>query len=354
MRILHLYRPRLPGVRAQTIQVLHTTHALARAGHELTVIADRAKSEVNLDDALKRLDLNPHKRLQIRLNPYLNNMWAGIWFRREVLKWWKGPPGIVLARDKRRLLEAMRYYSGRHKIILECHALDSAIAEEKGESGRKWTKIEGRLAQDCHGLIANCDGVMSLWKAKHRLPEHVATIHNATRINSPFSWEPGRNLRCIGSWKSYKGVGRLKDLARAIDRPVEFFGATESEIADNAQERILLRPKIPYGETQGIIQGARALLLPLNKDLFGTKLTSPLKLWDYLASPVPIIAPDLPTIREIQLMTGSEIHLHEPENLTDLIRAVKEAVNASPRKPHYRTWIQRAIEVDAFIKRVMA
>ena len=354
MRLLHLYRPRLPGLRAQTIQVLHTTHALARAGHEVTVIADRSGPDANLEDALKQLGLKPHPRLKIQLNPYQHNMWAGIWYRRQTLKWWKGPPGVVLARDKKRLIEAMRFYSGRHKIILECHALDSAVAEEKGESGKRWEKIERYLAEHCHGLISNCGGVMHLWAEKYTLPKHTKIIHNATRINTPGDWEPQRSLRCIGSWKDYKGVDILKELARSIDRPVEFFGASVQDIQANEKERIQLRPQASYDDVQKIIHGARALLLPLNKDLFGTKLTSPLKLWDYLASPVPIIAPDLPTIHEIQSMTDAELHFFIPGDLEDLISAVNTALKAPPRQPHYRTWLQRAIEVDAFIKEVNA
>ena len=193
---------------------------------------------------------------------------------------------------------------------------------------------------------------MRLWADKHPIPEHRQIIHNATRISTPVEWKPQRSLRCIGSWKTYKGVELLKELARSIDRPVVFYGASQDDIHENKEERLQLKPKASYGTVQEIISGASALLLPLNKDLFGTKLTSPLKLWDYLASPVPIIAPDLPTIHEIQKITGAEMHLFIPEDLKDLKRAVKTALQATPRKPYYRTWLQRAIEVDAFIKKV--
>ena len=195
--------------------------------------------------------------------------------------------------------------------------------------------------------------VSDLWTERHPLPRHVETIHNATGISKAIDWVPKRELRCIGSWQTYKGMALLKALARHIDRPVVFFGATEQEITDNAHEQIRLMPKSPYGKTQQIMSEARALLLPLNNDLFGNKLTSPLKLWDYLATPIPIIAPKLPTILEIQNLSKTRMHLHHPDDLNDLQRAVQEALVAEPRAPYYRTWLQRAAEIDAFIKQVV-
>ena len=40
LRVLVLYRPKLPSARAQSIQVLGTAHALAELGCRVTLIAD--------------------------------------------------------------------------------------------------------------------------------------------------------------------------------------------------------------------------------------------------------------------------------------------------------------------------
>ncbi len=39
MRIVHLYRPQVPDLRAQAIQVMHSCHALVRRGHTVKLFA---------------------------------------------------------------------------------------------------------------------------------------------------------------------------------------------------------------------------------------------------------------------------------------------------------------------------
>ena len=48
MRLLHLYRPRLPGLRAQAIQVVHTCRALSEQGFSVTLLADSSDSRSDL------------------------------------------------------------------------------------------------------------------------------------------------------------------------------------------------------------------------------------------------------------------------------------------------------------------
>ena len=103
-----------------------------------------------------------------------------------------------------------------------------------------------------------------------------------------------------------------------------------------------------------LLARSRALVLPLADNLFGRALTSPLKLWDYLATPLPVVAPDLPTVREIAAMTGAPLHLHRPGDPADLARAVEAALAAPPREPHLRSWTDRAREIVAVARRAGA
>lgn len=106
---------------------------------------------------------------------------------------------------------------------------------------------------------------------------------------------------------------------------------------------------VAYPEVPDRLMKSDVLLLPLRDNLFGRRLTSPLKLWDYLAIDRPIVAPDLATVREIQRISGVRMHLHTPEDGDDLNRAVREALNASPRAPFVRTWAQRAEELESLL-----
>ncbi len=115
MRLLHLYRPRLPGCRAQAVQVLHSCHALAARGHQVTLLADRGPAPATPARVLADFGLDALPNLDLRISPWAHSGLAGRWFRRQLSAWWAGPPGLLLVRDQRRLLQALgQLGAGRH------------------------------------------------------------------------------------------------------------------------------------------------------------------------------------------------------------------------------------------------
>ena len=347
MRILHLYRPQLPGTRAQAIQVLHACHTLASLGHRVTLLADRGQGTA--DDALAGFGLAPVDGLDLRLAPTSQRTAAGLWFRAQALAWWAGPPGVVLARDKGRLRWLLRTTgdSHRHRVVLEAHELDSAQLAERGEDPHAAAELERWLLPRLDGLITNCGGTMEMWQETHgdALPQARVVAHNAvsaSRRRGPRP--PDAVIRCVGSLRAYKGVAALAEAAGLLPLPVELIGGSPDEQAalGAVPENVRLRPPVPYAAVPDILCRSAVLVLPLADNLFGRRLTSPLKLWDYLATSVPIVAPDLPTTREIDAMSGHSLHWFAPQQPDSLVRAVQSALSAPHRSPFVRTWQERA------------
>lgn len=350
MRILHLYRPRLPGTRAQAIQVLHACHALASLGHEVTLLADREPR--GADDPLHAMGLAPVPGLDLRVAPTHYAPAAGWWFRAQVLAWWAGPPGIVLARDKRRLRWLVRVTAGsrRHRRVLETHELDSALALEAGQDPRRSLALEAWVLDHIDGLIANCGGTLRRWEQAwgDRLPARRVVAHNAVspeRRRGPRP--PEAVVRVVGSLRAYKGIAGLARAAGDLPIPLELVGGSPEEAAalGALPPNVQVHPALPYPEVPDLLARSAVLLLPLADNLFGRELTSPLKLWDYLATSVPIVAPDLPSVREIQDLTGAPLHLFPADRPEELPQAVRRALQAPPRTPFLRTWRQRAEEL---------
>jgi len=129
--------------------------------------------------------------------------------------------------------------------------------------------------------------------------------------------------------------------------PLELIGgsADEQSALGELPPNVRLRPPVPYVQVPDLLSRSAALLLPLADNLFGRHLTSPLKLWDYLATSVPIVAPDLPTVREIEAQTGVCLHRFEAADPAGLVHAVQRALSAPPRTPFVRTWADRAREL---------
>lgn len=356
MRILHLYRPRLPSLRAQAIQVTHTCHTLATAGHEVTLLADRG-GPGGPPEALRALGLTPLPNFRLRLCPWTHKGLAGTWFRAQLAAWWLGAPGWVLARDKRRLREALDWLGARHRVLLETHELDSALAEERQDTAAAafWRALEERLLPQCDALVANCGGTLDAWEAAYPglLPKRRRTSHNAISASRRRNLhpEPDPVIRCVGSLRHYKGFQALVDAAGALPLPLELIGGSDTERASlSAGPGVRMRAPVPYPAVPDLLAQSRALLLPLQDNLFGRQLTSPLKLWDYLATAAPVIAADLPSIREIAAMTGAPLHLYTPGDRQSLLAAAHRALSATPRAPVVRTWSDRTAELLALME----
>ncbi len=84
--------------------------------------------------------------------------------------------------------------------------------------------------------------------------------------------------------------------------------------------------------------------------------SSPLKLWDYLASGVPIVGADLPSLR--RAAPGAFLP-YRPDDPSALARALQRCMTDEALRVELlaratvRTWDQRAAELEAFLSRVL-
>lgn len=339
MRLLHLYRPRLPSTRAQAIQVFRTCHALASLGHEVTLLADRGNEPTEL---WRKMGLRPLPSLDVQISPFRHPGLAGVWFRHRLRRWWGGPPGVILARDKRRLLAAVdRLGTGGHTIVLETHELES------GEDHSTAKSVEARCLEIADALVANCGGTLQAWKEAHApsLPTYVC--HNASHVDRP-ALEPVRDhVLVLGTLREFKGVDQMLEAMKGLPFPVKWIGA---ESPRETASHIHISSPIPHGEIDDVLACARVLVAPLGDNRFSHQLTSPLKLWDYLGTTRPIVTAQTAATDEIVRLSGSSMHRFKPGSVHGIQTAIQEAWNAGPRAPFHRSWHQRAVELDAILR----
>jgi glycosyltransferase involved in cell wall biosynthesis len=360
MRVLHLYRPRVPATRAQSVQVVHTCHALARRGHVVTLLADRATPEAaraaglaagadpgDPTAVLAAYGLDHPATFDLRIAPTVWPPGAGVWFRWQLARW---SGDVVYARAKRYVA---RVPAGV-PVVVEAHEVDSALAEERGGDPAPARALEAAVYARAAGLVANCGGTLALLEATHALPPRRVVLHNATRADRAVARAPaegGPLVGYTGSPRAYKGLATV--LASISAWPA---GAS-LELVGGAPEGAVLPPNaravppVPYGALPARLARYHALLLPLDDTLFGRALTSPLKLWDYLATGIPIVAADLPSTREIG---GDILHYYRPGDPASLAAALTRALAAGASPVRLRTWDDRAAEVEAFLAGCLA
>ncbi len=332
MRILHLYRPRIPETRAQALQVVHTCHALASRGHAITLLADRAEGfGGGAAEALEAYGLDHPAGFDLRISPTGWLPGAGLWFRMMVSTWCM-KPGVVYARAKRYI----SWVPARIPVVLEAHELDSALDVEAGRDPTANRMLEASVFARARGIVTNCGGTLDCIRAAYAELPPARVVWNATRADRAVVGVGGTGVGVVGSAKEYKGVA---EVLRAAGVPVTLVGAS-SPIPG-----VTVRPPVPYSEVPAALAAFDALLLPLAPNLFGRALTNPLKLWDYLATDRPIVAPDLPTIREVT----NAVHLYDPADLSTLPAAISRALAQGHRSSQLRTWDDRAAEIEAFL-----
>jgi glycosyltransferase involved in cell wall biosynthesis len=136
---------------------------------------------------------------------------------------------------------------------------------------------------------------------------------------------------------SWKGVDTLALAALSLpeDVYVYFVGGTPGDrevlqkfVADHQAPRIEFFPHQEHAQIPYFFKAADVLILPNTAKEAASKFeTSPVKLFEYMSSEVPIVASDLPSIRDI--VDDNEVWYFEPDNPESLSAAVAQ-VFANP------------------------
>jgi hypothetical protein len=238
-------------------------------------------------------------------------------------------------------------------VVLEVHALDAALDAEAGRDPGPSARREAAAARLADGVVANCAGTLQAWREAGlvgALPalacDNAADPSRARPTTPTDGW-----ARCFGSFLPMKGLELLLAAAALVGRPLELVGGEASALAalpGAGAARVVVRPPLPYAQVPEAMAASEVLLLPLRDNRFGRCFASPLKLWDYLLTDRPIVAPALPTLQEPADRLRLPIHWHRPEDPADLARAWAEGAAAGPRPRFVRSWDQRAEELLQF------
>ncbi|WP_016953445.1 glycosyltransferase family 4 protein [Anabaena sp. PCC 7108] len=183
-------------------------------------------------------------------------------------------------------------------------------------------------------------------------PEKVITIHNG--FNSLFmgrqpekltTWREkllpdGRDKLVVyaGALKQFKGIDILIDVAKEMPN-VQFAcaGGNSEEVEhyqqltkDKQVENMTFLGYILHDELVSLLQAADILAHPhcLGK---AATFTSPLKLFDYLASGNPVVATEIPSLTEFK-NTPAIAAWSEPDNPTKFAAALQQVLETHPKK----------------------
>ena len=173
-----------------------------------------------------------------------------------------------------------------------------------------------------------------------------------------------RIVMYTGHLFQWKGGDILAGVAKLIpDATFVFIGGMEYDLRNFRQEfgnlsNVRILGHKPHKNIPAFLKAADVLVLPNSAEDKISSFTSPIKLFEYMASGRPIVASGLPSISEI--LNNSNSLLVRPDNVEELAEGIRHILampdggaaltqKASADVKNY-TWSKRAESILAFIK----
>ncbi len=323
MKITYLANIRLPTKKAHGIQIMKTCEALARNGAEVSLVVTGRKTDVSEDPFLYyKVEKNfniyyaycPDLVSWGRVGFFLMN----VIFSQSCAHYvWKLKPDIVYSRDSFLLLDQWLWPQNK---VLEVH--DGV-----------WSLVN-RLMR-ISGIVAISNGLKNFYSQKGI--KKIVVAHDAVDLKEFETNDVAdlglsndkKNVMYIGHLYGWKGLDAFLGAAKYVPQ-AQFvvIGGTDEEV--NKLKTVHTNVKFlgykPYNELAKNQKAADVLVIPNSgKSDISRLYTSPLKVFSYMTSGVPIVASDLPSLREI--LNENNAYFAEPDNAQSFGKAIQEVLD---------------------------
>ena len=196
------------------------------------------------------------------------------------------------------------------RVYFETHDFFYKLWLRKDIKRRKKIKqyiIEKLFFKKLDGLVCVSENQEKLYKKYLNIP--IKAIPCGMDLVEPVLNERENILAYIGSLDSHKGISNIISMAKILPSKYKILiiGGKKKEKIDNLNkilkengilDRITITGWINKKELNNYLKRIKIGLLPLVENFFNCYITSPLKIYDFMSSGVPIIASDIPTINE--------------------------------------------------------
>lgn len=347
LEIIYPVPEKFPDYRARFIQIINTCHALAQKGITVKFITCLKKG-YDKEKIFDFYGLTPCENLQIIKLPmlrrekdrYLKISWNGV-FNFSLLAYLllrKKEKSVIFLRHLKlaKFLLILRKII-KKPIIFEVHEIfhlnDSLSSYKKAKLKRSEIKIYREV--DTLICISNQlkDFLIKLIKVKKN---KIFVVHDGFKKEwLEIKRDSNNSFICYtGSLYEWKGVDILISAMKFIpnEKLLIIGGGKRLEelkklaIKENVAERIKFIGSVPHQLIPEYLSKAKVAVLP-NISEGPSKFSSPLKLFEYMAAGVPIVASDLPVFKEI--LRDNETGLFfEPGNPESLAKTIKKVLNS--------------------------
>lgn len=344
MKLTYIANIRLPTEKAHGLQIMKTCEALAAGGAEVELIVPKRKTPI-AEDAFAYYGTERIFRITRLRSPAFGRL--GKWgFRLGMFAFALRAAGRLIGHDSL------------------CYTRDEFIAAFLGSCGKRviWEAHMGHRNAATKLLIkmripmtAISRGLRDFYVAEGADPKLVAVIPDAVdleRFSLPMSREEARQNLDLKAEKLVLYTG-----SRYRWKGVETFESARAFV-QNGIDMLIVSGR-PHAEIPLYLRAADILVLPNSAaEPISSVFTSPMKLFEYMASGTPIVASDVPALREV---LDESVALFfapdDPQSLADALHAAladeagaaKRAQAAFERARDF-SWAKRAERIVGFIQ----
>lgn len=331
MKLIYVANIRVPTEKAHGIQIMEMCQAFSIQGHEVELVVRDTPSDIK-EDPFDFYDIEPIFRLSKIW--CLNTVgWGRLGFLLESLTFsisaliyvWSKKAHIY-TRDE--MVAVLMKVFGRN-VTLETHM------------GHKNILIKILIYLGNKIVVIN-ESLKDLYTAMGLRSENVLVAHDGAdvdRFDLDINQKQAREKLNLptdkkiilykGSLIKWKGVGTLLDSAELLqhkDALVVVIGGKPEEVEELRRDyagnkNILIAGRVPRKQTPIYQKSADILVIPNSaKEDISKLYTSPMKLFGYMAGNVPIVASDLPSLREI--LNESRAYFFSPDDSLSLAKTL--------------------------------
>jgi glycosyltransferase involved in cell wall biosynthesis len=343
-KIFFVSTARVPTQRAHGLQIMKTCEALANAGADVELVIPSRFNELSDDPfdyykvqrnfnirTIRSLNLAPRRE---PAHPVFYWIQAWTFALSALLYLWKEKDAYIYFRYDVPLLITFQAFFRRRMLVCEAHFLIHGRAK--------------RLLLRCFGVITIVDAAKEIYERAEDFSDNILVAPDGVTVsdfNISVSQAEARKrlglphekklILYTGYFYAWKGVNALVKAVRYLNENIEIVLVggyekdrqqiekimDEEEFSEIERRRVTIIGHRPYAEMPYYQRAADCLVVTGVKKGDRSMFTSPLKLFEYMASGVPIVASGNVSIKEV-LTHQKNAYLVEPENPRALAVAV--------------------------------